>query len=186
MDDTTPDFEADIGLADRQTLAAVLRQAGTPATMRQQTDQAAPIQWTIPGFEGECRITTNFGDLPIKALRRRDMVKTISGAFREVKKVDAFRLDEDFLARHPAAQPVMIRAKALGGTHPQRPILVSPAQAAWLPRVGEGFRAKTALALEGTPNVHRAHRSEITYYRFHLGEEDKVAIEGSWFVATPY
>ena len=182
------DTEIDRALADKDILAAVLAQTGevepAPAP-RAEPRASAPVAWTLPGFEGSCRVTTNFGELPIQALRKRDMVKTISGAYREVKWIDAIRLDEDFMTRHPGAHPLMIRAKALGGTFPVRNMLVSPAQQLWVPRVGAGFSAKTAADLEGTPNIHRMRRSEIVYYRFHCGDEEKVCIEGAWFCTAP-
>lgn len=175
--------------ADAALLAAVLsKTSARPAkpAPRAQAEAAAPVIWNLPGFEGKCRVTTNFGELPVEALRRRDMVKTLSGAYREVKRVDAIRLDADFMERHPAAQPVMIRARAADGLVPARNMLVSPAQKLWLPKQGQRAGAKTALQLEGTPNVLRAHRTEITYYRFHLGEEETVAVEGAWFCTAPY
>lgn len=175
--------------ADRMVLDAVLSQTSEcqrDARARQRTETAAPLVWTLPGFEGKCRITTIFGELPVEALRRRDQVRTICGAFKEVKKVEAIRLDADFLERHPAAQPVMIRARAMGGAFPVRHMLVSPAQKLWLSRPGEGFAARTAQQMEGTPNMLRTRRSDITYYRFHLGEEEMVSVEGAWFCTTPF
>lgn len=179
------------GLApsDRRVLEAVLSQTGKcapEAQPRQRADTPAPLIWNLPGFEGKCRITTIFGELPVEALRRRDQVRTICGAFKEVKKVEAIRLDADFLERHPAAQPVMIRARAMGGAFPVRHMLVSPAQKLWLSRPGDGFVARTAQQMEDTPNMMRSRRNDITYYRFHLGDEEMVSVEGAWFCTTPF
>lgn len=194
LNERNPELEAefDLALADQDLLAAVLAQTGEieavpgPATGRHlRAEPSAPVSWTLPGFEGECRVTTNFGELPIKALRRRDMIKTISGAYKEVKKVDAFRLDADFMARHPAANPVMIRARSIGGSLPTKNMLVSPGQKLWLSRAGAASIARTAEELEGSPGVQRMRRSDIVYYRFHCGSEEKVCVEGAWFLTAP-
>lgn len=140
--------------------------------------------WTLPGFEGKARVCTSFGDLPIEALRRRDLVKTISGAYREVQWVDAIHLDVDFLQRHHQALPVMLRAKSLGGGFPVRNMLVSPAQDLW-EQSASGYCRRRASDLLDRPGIMRQHRSEITYYRFHCGSPEKVCIEGSYFDISP-
>ena len=186
----------DAEVADRDLLAAVLAQAAdAPAPVRPETrpdthrdtaPRARPAgTFALPGFEGKCRVKTIFGDLPIEALRRRDKVKTISGAYREVVWVDAIRLDADFMSRHAAAHPVQIRAKALGGVAPVRNMLVSPGQQVWVPKVSDGYYAADADTLTAQPNMERMRRAEITYYRFHLGTPEKVCVEGAWFLTAP-
>lgn len=186
------DLDHDPDVSDRDLLAAVLAQAGdapAPARPAQAREAAAPARpaggFALPGFEGKCRVATIFGDLPIEALRRRDKVKTISGAYREVEWVDAIRLDADFMARHAAAHPIQIRAKALGGVAPMRNMLVSPGQQVWVPKVSDGFVAAHADSLTAQPNMERMRRAEITYYRFHCGGPEKVCIEGAWFLTAP-
>lgn len=186
------DLEHDPDISDRDLLAAVLAQAGDVAETaprpqpRARTAPARPAGgFALPGFDGKCRVATIFGDLPIEALRRRDKVKTISGAYREVEWIDAIRLDADFMARHAAAHPIQIRAKALGGVAPVRNMLVSPGQQVWVPKVSDGFAAIAAEALTAQPNMERMRRAEITYYRFHCGGPEKVCIEGAWFLTGP-
>ena len=118
-------------------------------------------------------------------LRLRDRVRTISGAFREVTWIDEIRLDAAFLSRHPEAQPVTIRAKAFGGLFPADDMMLSPAQALWLPEGRSRHAARPALSLDKEPGIARARTDEITYYRFHLGTPDKVCIEGAWFCVSP-
>ena len=179
--------------ADRNLLASVMAQLADSPAPAQAAPAAAPavskpkrgISWSLPGFEGECRVATNFGDLPIKALRLRDRVKTLSGAFLEVKWIDQIRLDVDYISRHPEANPVLIRAKALGGVFPVKNMLVSPGQQVWVPKAADGHSMKIAGDMDGQPNVLRMRRPEITYYRFHLGQPEKVCIEGAWFCTAP-
>ncbi len=190
------DLMQDPDVADHDLLAAVLAQTSevessvkaAPARARKPAVTPAPRpagQFALPGFEGKCRVSTIFGDLPIEALRRRDKVKTITGAYREVEWIDAIRLDADFMSRHAGAHPVQIRAKALGGVAPVRNMLVSPGQDVWVPKVSDGYVATSAEALIGQPNMERMRRAEITYYRFHCGGPEKVCIEGAWFLTAP-
>lgn len=191
--DDDPDFTADDldpdnpDVADHALLAAVMAQTGevAAAPSRPEPPSRRVIAWKLPGFESKCRVTTSFGDLPIEALRVRDQVRTISGAYREVRWIDRIRLDADFLSRHPEALPVMIRAKALGGVGPAKNMLVSPGQTVWVPKVSDGYRATLAGELDGQPNIMRTRRPELTYYRFHCGGPEKVCVEGSWFCTAP-
>ncbi|MHA6262473.1 Hint domain-containing protein [Arenibacterium sp. CAU 1754] len=179
--------------SDKDLLASVLAQTHDPAVdenARALSTGIAPaykcdVDWTLPGFGGKCRVTTIFGDLPIEALRRRDKVKTISGAFREVKWIDEIRLDADFMSRHSEAFPILIRAKALDGVHPVKDMLVSPGQDVWMPKMTGKSCAQTAAQLDGQPNIMKTHKPEITYYRFHCGEPEKVSVEGAWFYVAP-
>ena len=143
------------------------------------------VRWTLPGFEGKCRVSTSFGDLPIEALRVRDKVKCLSGGYAEVKWIDAIRLDVDFMIRHNEAHPIMIRARALGGNFPTNNMLVSPAQTIVIPDASGESRSVLAAELEGHPNIMRIHKNETTYYRFHVGTPEQVCIEGSWFFVSP-
>jgi hypothetical protein len=172
---------------DDALLAAVMAKSAVAATPTPPAQAAVhrPVSWTLPGFEGKCRVATIFGDLPIEALRRRDKVKTISGAYREVLWIDAIRLDADFMARHQAAHPVHIRAKAIGGTHPARTMLVSPGQKIWSPNVSGAYSAVEASRLVGLPGVQSLPRGDITYYRFHTGSDEKISIDGAWFCVGP-
>ncbi|MEC7257240.1 MAG: Hint domain-containing protein [Pseudomonadota bacterium] len=170
---------------DDALLSAVMAQSAAPAPAQAKSDRTAPVSWTLPGFDGKCRIATIFGDLPIEALRRRDKVKTITGAYREIVWIDKIRLDADFMARHHSAHPVHIRAKAIGGTQPSRTMLVSPGQMIWSPNVSGQFSAVPAARLVGLPGVQTLPRGDITYYRFHTGCDEKISIDGAWFCVGP-
>ncbi|MBK0327084.1 Hint domain-containing protein [Rhodobacteraceae bacterium F11138] len=178
-----PDADPDAAL-----LSSILQQTGSeqrPSRVSAPRPSASAMAWTLPGFERRCRVTTNFGELPIQALRLRDMVKVQSGAYREVQWIDEIRLDADFLSRHPEAQPVHLRAKALGPGLPSRNTLVSPAQVICNDGPGDTRKTGPAADFQGRPNIHRAPQVEITYYRFHCGEPVTVCVEGAWFRVTP-
>lgn len=179
--------------ASVRTPAASLAEGGIAAALTDEIlkdhDEAlpaGPMRWTLPGFESKARVATNFGDLPIEALRVRDRVRTLSGAFREVKWIDRIRIDADFTSRHTEADPILIRAKSLGQGYPSKDMLVSPAQTVWVPSQSKGWVGVTAMQLaHSRPNIHSIHRTELTYYRFHCGEPETVCVEGGWFCTAP-
>lgn len=147
-------------------------------------DRSDAVDWTLPGFEGHCRVPTNFGDLPIHALRLRDMVRTQTG-FRPVKWIDQVHLDADFMQRHADAHPIYVAARSLGANTPKTNILVSPGQTLRLNSDHTGSTMVRAIDLLGRRNIHRKQVTEITYYRFHLGERALVNIEGAMVSITP-
>ena len=137
--------------------------------------------WTLPGFFGKSRVVTSFGKLPIEALRRRDPVKTITGAYLEVQWVDKVQLDEDFLEHHPEAHPIFIPQNALGAAQPELNLLVSPAQKLKEPgRVGDNT-LKPASSLVNRTKATRLPHAGFTYYVFHCGQPAVVNVDGLWF-----
>ena len=193
--DDLDDLEGEeVDAAESALLASVMSQTSQVVKKTRPTPKtepkAEPVEdgfrgWNLPGFEAKCRVCTSFGDLPIEALRRRDLVKTFSGAYREVQWVDALHLDVDFLARYPQALPVLLRAKSLGGSYPARNMLVSPAQDIWQANASRGYEKRKAGELLDRPGFMTQQRSEITYYRFHCGEPVRACIEGSYFDIAP-
>lgn len=172
--------------SDRAMLASVLSKTATVAARaKQRQAYDSDFAWTLPGFGGKCRVSTIFGELPIEALRRRDKVKTRSGAYREVQWVDQIKLDEDFMARHPEAHPVLISARAFGGPQPQQNMLVSSGQPLGSIKMMGDKKPKTVADLEGQPNIARMRQPRFTYYRFHCGTSEAVMIEGAWFTVAP-
>jgi hypothetical protein len=134
--------------------------------------------WTLPGICGDVRVMTSFGELPVKALRLRDPVRTSDGGFLPVKWLDVVHLDDAFLAGYPDAQPILIRAGTLGRDRPRCDILVSPHQ-----KVGVGdsaFRPEFRLArdLDQRPGILRRPTDRVSYYLFHQGEPTCVTVEG--------
>jgi hypothetical protein len=172
--------------SDSDLLAAVLDQtASVQAPARPRQTPARSLRWSLPGFERTCRVSTIFGELPIEALRRRDKVKTLSGAYIEVQWIDQIRLDVEFMERHPEAHPIRISARALGGPYPARNMLVSPGQDIWAPKMVGPSGPRKAIELEGQPNISKMPKSEITYYRFHCGSPQVVCVEDAWFCVSP-
>ncbi len=185
------------GPSDKDVLASVMQQMGTtqpaePAaedrsetTVPSEPVTGKAISWKLPGFDRRCRVSTIFGELPIEALRLRDQVKTLSGAYKQVQWIDEIRLDADFLRRHPEAHPIQLRARSLGGTQPGKNILVSPGQMLHATGLIGNIKKGLAAEFDGYPSINRLQQTEITYYRFHCGEPETVSIEGAWFCVSP-
>ncbi|MCW3779997.1 Hint domain-containing protein [Defluviimonas salinarum] len=144
-----------------------------------------PILWTLPGFCRNARVATDFGDLPIEALRRRDPLRTVQGSLAHVAWVDRIHLDEEFLRANPDALPVLIPAGALGPGRPRSDLRVSPHQKI---NAGTGeFRPDFRMARDLTdrPGIMRSPETLVTYHVFHCGAPVSVLIEGIGVSTSP-
>lgn len=147
-------------------------------------DEPREVDWNLPGFAGELRVGTVFGDLPIQALRLRDELRTASGALARVQSIDKFHLDEDFLRKHPSAHPVRVRANAFGTGTPMRDMLVSPRQEI-CPDPHVFSRHQQAIDLCKQSRAHRVQTAGLTYFRFHCGSTVTIRVEGVWVRVGP-
>jgi hypothetical protein len=168
-----------IGYADPDYIAAFI---GEPEISGVRTgDRPAPARktpWTLPGFSGKTRIRTAFGDLPIEALRVKDLIRTTQGRMLQVQRIDRIGLDRAFLLRHTEAQPIQILAHALGRDLPLRDMLVSPGQELVVTIGNHPSRRMKAGEITGIPAVAPAFHGVLTYFTFELSEPAFVYAEG--------
>jgi len=141
--------------------------------------EPGPVDWNLPGFAGNVRVGTDFGDLPIEALRIRDGIRTASGRIARVRWIDKIHLDADFMRRHPGAQPVRIPANAFGVGKPLQDMTVSPCQEV-CSDAHVASRFLLASQLVSQSRAHRLQTAGVTYYRFHCGDPVVVRCEGVW------
>lgn len=141
--------------------------------------------WTVTGIAAGTRIQTSFGDLPIEALRRRDPVMTSDHEYAKVEWIDQMKLDAEFMAYHPEAQPVLITPNSLGSGVPRRPVLVSPKQIVRAPGHPLAATGVVASALTELPRISRMPVEDLTYVRLHCGRPAEVQVEGLWVQTTP-
>lgn len=137
--------------------------------------------WDLPGFGAKSRVLTSFGHVPFEALRRRDPVKTKTGRFIEVQKVDVIRFDRRFLLTHPEAQPIFIPQNALGGTVPTQPMLVSGGQRVHLPTRFDQPDGQKVSDLIDRGNIARKPHGYFSYYTVSCGEPCSINVNGLWF-----
>jgi hypothetical protein len=142
-------------------------------------DDRTEITWNLPGFTGDVRVGTVFGDLPIKALRLRDEIRTALGTIARVQWIDKVHLDEEFLHKHPSAHPVRILANTFAAGKPMQEMLISPRQEICLDaHVATKFVQAVDLCRQS--RAFRVRTAGLTYYRFHCGDPVSVRVEGVW------
>lgn len=160
----------------RPRAAAPARPQAAPArpAAAVETDRA----WTLPGLCWNTSVMTSFGALPVQVLRKPDPLRLTDGNVARIAWVDKIQLDEGFLQAYPDAQPVLVRAGALGPGLPAQNMLVSPHQKIAVP--GLNFRTELKLArdLLGRPGILRQPETMLTYYLFHCGQPADVMCEG--------
>lgn len=146
-----------------------------------QTERA----WTLPGLCWNAAVMTSFGALPAQVLRKHDPLRLTDGAIARIAWVDKIQLDEAFLDAFADAQPVLIRAGALGRGLPTRDLLVSPHQKVAVS--GANFTTDLRLArdLLGRPGVMRQPQKMVTYHLFHVGNPARVSVEGLSLYTAP-
>lgn len=168
--------------ADSEIVKTILQSVKTsvsPAEREEACDEDRPVDWNLPGFTGQVRVGTAFGDLPIEALRIRDEIRTASGAIARVEWIDKLHIDEDFVRKHPSAQPIRIPANTFGIGRPMKDMLVSPQQQVCAdPHVASRFQPAATLCLMS--GAHRVLTLGLTYYRFRCGGPATVRVEGVW------
>jgi hypothetical protein len=138
----------------------------------------------LSGFEGNVRVATAFGDLPIKSLRVGDEVRTISGRLARVQGIDKHHPNEDFFRKHPSAHPIRIPANAFGAGRPMQDMTVSPHQEI-CPDAHVATRFKTANEFCSQVRAQRVKSTDLTYYRFHCDDPVVVKADGVWVRVLP-
>lgn len=156
----------------------------TKARVRQPASTPGLV-WDMPGFGPMTRISTTFGDVPAQALRVRDTIRTRTGECLQIQWLDRIILNEEFMQRHPEANPILIRASAMAVGLPGRDVMVSPGQAVCFSAHVAAGDFKAAGTLTGRPNIMRKPEPIITYTLFHCGRPVEVKVEGIWARVAP-
>ncbi len=156
-----------------------------PGPLRRGPEARSERSWTLPGLCWNASVMTSFGALPVQVLRKHDPLRLTDGQVARIAWFDKIQLDEDFLAAYPDAQPVMIRAGALGGNLPAQDILVSPGQKVLTRGADFASELREARDLLGRPGVMRSPQSLVTYYMFHCGQAARISVEGIGLLTEP-
>ncbi len=141
--------------------------------------------WNLPGLCWNASVMTSFGALPAQVLRLHDPLRLSDGNVARIAWVDKIQLDEDFLAAFPDAQPVMIRAGALGPGLPAQDTLVSPHQQIAFAGPGMATSVKLARDLLDRPGILRQVQTMVTYHLFHCGKPATILVDGMTLHTTP-
>ena len=135
---------------------------------------------SIRGFGPMTRISTSFGEMYAQTLRERDMVRTRSGDFARIERVDRLVLDEEFLRYHPQALPIRIRAGAFGRNLPAQDVTLAPFQPISSGQPFTGPKVGRAVDALGRPSVMRVAEPIITYTQIRCARPVSVLAEGLW------
>lgn len=139
----------------------------------------------IVGFGPMSRVTTSFGEVYAQALRIGDRVRTKDGNYLQISSVNRMTLDGEYLKYHPGAQPVVIRAGALGSGLPKADLMLAPHQTVNQSQRIPGERFARAVDAIGRPQVYRKPEPIITYTIFNCGRPATVCCEGVWIDTAP-
>lgn len=141
--------------------------------------------WTMPGVGPLTPIPTMLGNMPAQALRERDLVRTATGEYRPLVRVDKIILDEEFLSLHPEALPVLVRRDSMHRGTPSTDLLFSPGQP--LKSRTKRFESgcEYAIDLVGRPFVTRKAEAMFTYIVLHLAAAAVVPIDGFYLNIGP-
>jgi hypothetical protein len=170
-----------LGMEDEDLLSRVLAQTtATAAVAPAPRGKPEGTDWSAPGILGTTRVTTSFGHVPAHLVRVGDTLKARDGSFVRVQRISDIRIDEDFLARHPEAAPVIIRRNGCASGVPHQDVGLSPAQ---LVSVGPNRFEDRLVAAAGLSRERGAIDRSLgmmVYFRFHLGRETQICCDGLW------
>jgi hypothetical protein len=133
---------------------------------------------TVPCFHEDTRVMTARGEVAVKDLAIGDMVVTAHGRGPVLQPVVWIGKRRVNLARHPnraVAEPILIRAGALGENVPFRDLRVSPEHALFV----EGRLVPAGLLVNGTSIVREPWWRVVTWYHVELPEHGLLMAEGA-------
>lgn len=144
------------------------------------SDSADDPKWKLQGILAQTCVTTNFGKVPAHLIRVGDRVRTRSGRYLRVCNIHEYKLDIEYVERHPEALPVLIQRGALDGRYPTQDVLLSSEQ--FVTFDGKHAQPDMIHARE----IPRGRRTVdatfglVAYYKFELEEPAEMYCEGIW------
>jgi hypothetical protein len=132
----------------------------------------------LRGVGAQTRLMTSFGMVPAQLLRRGDSLRTANGNYAKVASVRALRFDAGFLQDHDFAHPVLVSAKALGRSLPERNAVFAPDEVLRLRSPSGERKDVRAHELASKPHVYRAPMAPLTYYEIRCEEPVTAMAEG--------
>ncbi|PPB80027.1 Hint domain-containing protein [Albidovulum inexpectatum] len=140
--------------------------------------------WTLPGIVGTMRIHTEFGEVPVEALRANDRILGIRGETARIAKVDSYHLDADFLSLTPDALPVLVPAGSLGAGLPTQDLMISPHQRVSIKPGSFRHHYRMARDLVGTKGIRRSQTHGVSYHAIRLAAPGQICLYGAILAAA--
>jgi hypothetical protein len=122
------------------------------------------------------RIRSDVGEVAVEDLRVGDCVLTAAGAYRPIRWIGSRAMAPRRHPRPGQAQPVRIRAGALGENKPARDLCVSPGHALCLDMLGEVL--VPAVTLVNGSTIVQEDVAHVTYWHVELDGHDILLAEG--------
>lgn len=159
--------------------------AAVPARTATQPAARTDRHWSLPGLCWNTSVMTSFGALPVQVLRKHDPLRLTDGAVARIAWFDKLQLDDAFLTAYPDAQPVLIRAGALGAGQPAQDMMVSPEQKLTAHNANFSSELRLARDLIGRPGILRQPQTVLTYYMFHCDQPARISASGVSIYMAP-
>ena len=173
------DLDQDDKLLERVSSAVATKPTPQDVAGRGESP-AARSKWNLGGIYGGTRVSTSFGEVPAHLVRVRDQLRTRDGNFARVMRIDEYKLDDEFLVRHPEARPIRFQPKKTNGRPSGAPVYLSPGQVV-LARNATGTETlRPASEFLNQPGVMPEATGPFSYFIFHLGQAALVRAEGMW------
>ena len=146
----------------------------------------ANIEHVVACFTPGAMVLTDHGEVAVEDLAAGDLVLTRDSGFQPIRWVGRRDLTAAELAAEPRFNPVRIAQGALGGTLPERDMLVSPqhrmlisgARAELL--FGEYEVLVAATHMVGMAGVDRVMPASISYIHILFDRHEVVRADGAW------
>jgi hypothetical protein len=157
-----------------------------------QPPTQAPVYFVPPCFTPGVPIRMAEGaPRPVETLRPGDLVWTLDGGARPLRRLLSRRIGASELAADPALRPVVIRAGALGPGRPVRDLAVSPQhrvlvtgwRSALIAGADEVLVPARAL-VDGRRIIVDGEAAEVTYH--HLVFDDHEIVESEGMLSESY
>ncbi len=130
-------------------------------------------------------VTTSLGAFPAQVLRERDRILTKGGQYLPITWVKRMTFDQDYLAYHPGAQPILIRAGALAQGVPSADVLLAPYQKIHDQQAFLTPGIAVAVDALQRPHVCRKPEEIITYTVIGFGRPATICCDGLWVDVAP-
>jgi len=172
-------LDQDVRILERVSSAIASNRNDEP-----MTDRGEPVRsrtnWNLGGVYGSTRVSTSFGEVPAHLVRVRDQLRTRDGEFARVLRIDEYKLDANFLEKHPEARPIRFQARKLNGSVSGASVFLSPGQVVLARNAAGHETLRPAREFMDQPGVMPETTGPFSYFIFHLGQAALVRAEGMW------
>ena len=149
--------------------------AGTATNGRDESVNLAGGNAGLVCFLRGTLILSDRGEVPVEDLRAGDLVVVQGGMLRPVKWIGRQAIRAAVVRAHPFAQPVVVKAGALGDGLPWRDLKVSPQHGLQI----DGVIVPAAALVNGVSIVRDRTPADLAYFHIELDGHEVIFAEGA-------